>query len=322
MPKRAFIASIIKVTGNVNADIGIGTRIPLKKILTWNQETKVFVSARCVRRCIRERLMEKGFSIDPLQLIGTEATQQLGDVGDPIEYVDDDLFGYLVPENVPRRRDSPIKVSHLISLKHTEIKPEFAARFPREFLKEFKSGYPAPFEIELAEWLGRLEVIVSNRIGRFSLDELGKELVSKHQDKLEEKEKLYYLSNKERSRRLKAFLEVLLWEGWCFPRGAQSPSVPEFHYAVIALSKHITPIFSYVTIDEDGKLLRSIMGGIEKLYGALIDHLFVLDYRASKFEALTRKDNTLEVNESGELNATKISEIIGKICDYIILESR
>jgi len=102
MPNRALISLIIKVSGNVNADIGVGTRIPLKKLITWNQEVKPFVSARCIRRCIREKLYEKGFNIDPLQMIGQrKEEQQLGDIGNPVKYVDDDIFGFLKPQEPP-----------------------------------------------------------------------------------------------------------------------------------------------------------------------------------------------------------------------------
>ena len=142
LTNRALISLILKVSGNVNADIGVGTRIPLKKIITWDQEIRPFISARCIRRCIREKLYEKGFSIDPLQMIGPKKREQLGDIGDPVEYVDDDLFGFLRPQEPPLRRSGPIKISHLISLRHAEIKVEFAARFPRDFLPKYQHGYP------------------------------------------------------------------------------------------------------------------------------------------------------------------------------------
>ena len=315
MPRRAFIASIIKVTGNVNADIGVGTRIPLKKIFTWNQETKAFVSARCLRRCIREKLSEKeGCEIDPLTLVGAGAEQQLGDVGDPIRYVDDDLFGYLIPEKVPRRRSSPVKISHIISLKHTEIKPEFAARFPREFLLEYKKGFPVPFEIEAAEWLGRLEAIVSDRIGCFEEAELSNE----QKTKLEKRGRLYHLDGGERYKRLRALLEILIWEGWQFPRASQSPSVPEFYYTVIALTERFTPIFGYVDVDEEDKLSQSKMENLKKLYGPLIDRLFVLNYRAGRYQSFKKvKEGALEAEEN-ELNAENANSVIQEICNYIV----
>ncbi|GAY26333.1 hypothetical protein ATG_15360 [Desulfurococcaceae archaeon AG1] len=319
MVRRAFIASIIKVAGNVNADIGVGTRIPLKKILTWNQEIRAFVSSRCIRRCIRERLYEKGFLIDPLQLIGAQEAQQLGDIGNPVTYIDDDLFGYLVPvrEGLSLKRKGPISISHLISLRHTEVKPEFAARFPRDFVKDYEKGYPVPFEIEVAEWLGRLNVIVSDRVGCFEEGELKGEL----KDKLQKNGNRYCLDDNERKRRLGAFLEVLLWEGWQFPRASQSPSVPEFYYSVVALTEKFVPIFGYVDIDEGGKLSQAGLENIMNLYGSLLDELLVIDYRGAKYwdYKYNEQGKKLSKVKEGVLNSEEIQTIIRKISDYIIL---
>ncbi len=319
LSKRAFIASIMKIVGNVNADMGIGTRIPLKKILTWKQETRVFVSARCIRRCIRERLFEKGFEIDPLHSVGRGETQQLGDIGDPIRFIDDDIFGYLIPEEVPLKRSSPVKISHLISLRHTEVKPEFAARFPREFLPEFATGFPVPFEIEVAEWLGRLEIIISDRIGRFEEDELREE----YKSRLEKRNGQYYLDNSERTKRLKALLEVLIWEGWQFPRASQSPSVPEFNCSVIALTEHFVPIFGYVDVDKEDRLSYEKIDDLKKLYSPLIDHLFILDYQSARYRSFERESgDTLKEEEEGELNSESIKHVIERVCEYIISSTK
>lgn len=113
MLNRALISLVLKVSGNVNADIGVGTRIPLKKIITWNHEVKPFVSARCIRtrcirRCIREKLYEKGFSIDPLEMIGLPGREQLGDIGDPVKYVEllkkNDVDEELLREVLPQMK--------------------------------------------------------------------------------------------------------------------------------------------------------------------------------------------------------------------------
>jgi len=312
MTRRALISLILKVSGNVNADMGIGTRIPLKKIITLNQEVKPFVSARCIRRCIREKLYEKGLSIDPLQLIGGPGREQLGDIGDPVTYVDDDLFGYLRPEEIPLKRSSPIKISHLISLRHAEIKVEFAARFQRDFLQTYKESYPAPFEIELAEWLGKLNVIISDKVGRFTSDEITDEIKKKLGDENS-------LPENERINRLKAFLEILLWEGWEFPRGAQSPNVPEFYYGVIALTKRFAPIFGYVDINEEGKLNNNLINNLREIYSPLFDGLYIINYKESLFSSYIKtQDNRIEQRENQKLDSDNIANIINSICTYII----
>ena len=310
LPRRAFISLVLKVTGNVNADMGIGTRIPLKKIITWDQQVKPFVSARCVRRCLRERLLEKGLKIDPLQMIGPAGREQLGDLGNPVEYADDDLFGFLVPKEPPVKRASPVKISHLISLTHAEVKVEFAARFPREFVEEFAGEYPVPFEIELAEWLGKLNVIVSDKIGRFSDDELTDEAKKSLEGKYPGQQDL---PPDERKKRLRALLEVLLWEGWTFPRAAQGPSVPEFHYGVIALTDRFVPISGYVDITEDGRLNQKKIRNLSELHGPLLYKLYVLDYREGECKEVKEGKE-----EPSRLNANRINDLIREICEYIV----
>jgi len=311
MPNRALISLVLKVSGNVNADIGVGTRIPLKKIITWNQEIRPFVSARCIRRCIREKLFEKGFPIDPLQMIGPPGKEQLGDIGDPVKYIDDDLFGFLIAKEPPLRRSSPIKISHLISLRHAEVKVEFAARFPRDFIPKYESGYPAPFEIELADWLGKLNVIVSDRVGRFFDDELSDDVKKQLGEQLE-------LPKDERFKRLSGFLEVLLWEGWNFPRGAQSPCVPEFYYAVVGLTKRFAPIFGHIDINDEGKLNENLIENMRKIYGQLLDKLFVIDYKNGCCLRFEKDDKGNEKTSKIELGSVSMSDIISEICDYII----
>lgn len=314
MPKRVLISLVARVSGNVNADAGIGTRIPLKKIITWNQEIRPFISARCIRRCIRERLYEKGFPIDPLTMVGRGARQQLGDIGDPVKYIDDDIFGFLLPQEPPIRRSSPIKISHLISLRHTEVKVEFAARFQRDFLPEYAKGYPAPFEIEIADWLGKLNVIVTDRIGRFSEEELSETAKKELGGKFE-------LPQEERKKRLSGFLEILLWEGWEFPRAAQSPSVPEFYYAVIGLTDRFAPIFGYVDVNDKGELDKELIERLRNIYGQLLEELFILDYKSGKYTRYTyakKGEGIEEKQEEAKLDSKSVSEIISRVCNYLI----
>ncbi len=319
MPRRAFISLILKVSGNVNADAGIGTRIPMKKIVTWNKEVKAFVSPRCIRRCIRERLYEKGFEVDPLVL-----EEQLVDAADPVKYVDDDFFGYLAPAEV-KPRAGPIKVSHLIALRHTEVKVEFAARFAREFIPGAPASYPVPFEIETAEWLGRLDVIVSERVGVFSEGELTERVLAKmgseYKDLVEKfsvDNKTYYrLKRDERIKRLRAFLEILLWEGWQFPRGAESSSVPEYYYGVIALTERFVPMFGYVDVDDYGRLREDGINAIVNLYGPLIDRLIVLDYREKSVTEFVKSDSEFKRVEKG-LDHSAMEGVLKGICEYIV----
>jgi len=318
MPRRIFVSLILRVVGNVNSDAGIGTRIPLKKIITWKQEIRPFVSARSIRRSIRERLYEKGFEIDPLMLIGRQE-KQLGDIGNPILYVDDDLFGFLKPQETPLRRSAPIKISHLISLRHSEIKVEFATRFARDFLPKYEKGYPVPFEIELADWIGKLDIIISDRIGRFYEDELTDDIktAALKDNKLncDQQKGLCQLTPEERYRRLKAFLEILLWEGWSFPKGSQSPSVPEYYYAAIVQTDRFVPFFGYIDITDEGKLNEDLISKFKALYDKFFGKLILIDYKNGSYIQYV-KDKADPIK--GDLKSSDIEKLIEELCCYTV----
>jgi len=315
--KRAFICLLLKVSGNVNADAGIGTRVPLKKIITMNKEIKAFVSSRCIRRAIRKRLYERGFKVDPMFV----EREKLFDAADPIKYIDDDLFGYLAPGEVTSRSGA-IKISPLISLRHTEIKVEFAARFPRnDFIPEAEKAFPTPYEVEVAEFTGRLNVIISNRIGKFHEEELTEEVKKRIDNKQGEEYSTvvkvgneYVLPIEKRKERLRAFLEILLCEGWEFPRGAQSPNIPDYEYAVIALTDKFLPIFGYVDLTEDGcideKLLRTMM----EQYKDKMEKAFIIDYKRGEIRTLEKG----ELKNKQALTNEIWGQVVNDIVNYII----
>ncbi len=312
MPRRAFISLVLGVTGNVNADSGVGVRIPIKKVVTWNREVRAFVSPRCIRRGIRERLAEKGFRVDPL------ITQkgQLTDVGDPIIYVDDDLFGYLAPEKgkgeVQPSRSGPVKVSPLIALHHTEISVEFAGRFPRtDISDEAPEANPVPFEIETAKWLGGMHVIVNERVGRFREDELPKKVLQRIKDYSElvsKKDGYYELKEEERAARLRALLEILLREGWSFPRGSEAESIPEYHYAIVLLSESFIPTPNVLRMDEDLNLDLDAVNRALDLYSW--DKGFIIDYRGGRLYKMGDKEL--------ELKGDSLDDVIEAVTSYLL----
>lgn len=319
MPRRAFLTLVLGVTGNVNADAGVGIRVPMKKVVSWNKEVRAFVSPRCVRRGIRTRLSEKGFQIDPQTL---ERGDQLTDVGDPIKYVDDDLFGYLAPEKGEKKvqpaRSGPVKVSPLIALHHTEISVEFAGRFPRaDISPESEDANPVPFEIETAQWLGSMHVIISEDVGRFRSDELTGSVLEKlrgeYSPRVSASGETYQLRDDERRARIRALAEILLREGWTFPRGSEATSHPEFHYAVLLLSESFVPMANVLRMNEDLSLDYESLKEYLKVYEW--DKAFIIDYR---------RGSVLEISKgSGELTESKLSEgaldvVIEAVADYLL----
>ena len=162
------ISILGKVSGNVNADEVIGTRVTLKKMYSSSGEVLPFVSARAVKYAIRQALKERGFEIDPfVENPQAEEALRLSDTGDPIKFVDNDLFGYMVTRGrgeVARRRQAPIAFSYFKALKDTPTKAEFGARFPRKGKEEEN---PVPFEVEVAEFIGKVNCIIYENVGKF-----------------------------------------------------------------------------------------------------------------------------------------------------------
>jgi len=94
MVRVAQISVLAKVAGNVNADEVIGQRITLKKFYTSEGEVKPFISARAVKYAIRQALKTQGFEVDPFQL----ERGRLFDSGNPLKYIDNDIFGFMVAQ--------------------------------------------------------------------------------------------------------------------------------------------------------------------------------------------------------------------------------
>jgi CRISPR-associated protein Cst2 len=268
MSKVVQISIVGRVAGNVNADEVIGTRITLKKMYSSAGEVLPFVSARAIKFAIRQALKEKGFSVDPL-IISEEAeeTLRLSDSADPLKYVDNDLFGYMktirgegLREGGALKRQAPIALSYFKALKDTPIKAEFGGRFARPWSE--KEEAPTPFEIEVAEFIGRINCIMYDYIGDFIQDRKIAESIqkSKKREMRDVKEFLEKIPEKlpteERKRRIKAFAEIFLTPSYVLPKRTNSLNIPEYYVALIVFSeKGPLPIFQYLDWDfEKGKV--------------------------------------------------------------------
>jgi len=252
--KVAQISILAKISGNVNADEVIGTRITLKKMYSSSGEVLPFVSARAVKYAIRQALKEKGFKVDPFK-VESEAREalRLADSARPDIYIDNDIFGYMTTIRGERalKRQAPIAISYFKALRDTPIKAEFAARFPRPWGEE---EAPGPFEVEVAEFIGKLNCIVYDYVGDFTQD---KKIAKSLGENVKEAKKFLEevpdrLSNDERSKRIKAFSEILLMPSYVLPRRTNSLNIPEYFAALIVLSKEgPLPVFQYLDYDFD-----------------------------------------------------------------------
>lgn len=308
------ISVIAKVSGNVNADEVIGTRVTLKKMYSSSGEVLPFVSARAIKYAIRHALKDMGFDVDPfIENPEAEETLRLSDTGDPVRFIDNDLFGYMVTlgrGKTARRRQGPIALSYLKALRDTPIKAEFAARFPRPWSKKEEEN-PVPFEVEVAEFIGKVNCIMYENIGIFDESELkGKdELKNKLIHKEVNGKSIFMLDQDTRKRRIKAFLQVFLTPSYVLPRRTNSLNIPEYLTAFIVLSANgPLPIFQYLTFDFDKNSvcldsLNNLLSRDEIVKSGA--SFFLIDYT-----------NRLQLPNQMILKEVSVSEVINKIADF------
>ncbi len=242
--RKIVVGILTRVSGNVNANEVDGDRIRIKKMVSTTGEVYPFVSARAIKRGIREKFAEYGFEIDPFR---TGEGKKLADSGDPIKYIDNDLFGYLyIKGNKQIPRTAPISMSPLIALKHTPIKTDFGGRFPRTP----GESNPTPFEIEIADFVGLLKVVITERCGIFgSSEKTDKE--KKWDDYVKEglvvkNGEIYKLPDDVRINRIKAFLKILLKDGWAYPRRTNNLALAEHKSAIIYAGSRLYPVWKLV----------------------------------------------------------------------------
>lgn len=265
-----MISILGRISGNVNADEVIGQRITIKKMYSNTGETLPFVSARAVKRAIRQAFMEMGFEIDPFEAGKAEALE-LSDSGRPDKYIDNDLFGYMVTSGQQAfRRQAPIAMSYFKAVRDTPIKAEFGARFPRT---DDPSQNPVPFEVEVADFIGRLCTIIYDYIGDFKSERKNQKNDSIETDELPLNEKV---------NRLKAFLDILLTPRYVLPRRTNSLSIPDYIAALVAFSKRgPLPICNYLDIDDKGNVDTKALERLKELkdrYGADLE-IYLIDYK-------------------------------------------
>ncbi|MCD6568703.1 type I-B CRISPR-associated protein Cas7/Cst2/DevR [bacterium] len=325
--KRVLISILARVKGNVNANGTVGALTEIKKFFTTDGETRVYVSGRCVKYCIKERLSEKGFELSPL---GKPRRVVISE-GNPLLYIDDDLFGFMmadVPGEAARRRFAPIKTDGIVALKHCEITRDFGGRFDPTGVQD-----PSPFEIEVADFIGQNNWILTENIGKFEDKEITDGIRGNSPVKLEEKEengKKYYCLPYEpsdnsklaygRKNRLKAFLEVLLKERYTFPRSATYLHQPHYYYATILPTERLLPLFAYIDYEiKNGKIMLNL-DKIEDLGNLLMDgeEITIIDFECglgeevnSRIENYSKKVKKLEneiKNPGSEERRKKLKE--------------
>ena len=312
MKRAAQISILCRVSGNVNADMTIGQRILLKKMQNAEGEVKPFVSARAIKHCIREELRKRGYEIDPFQVAVVNRKPRSFDSGDPAKFVDNDLFGFMVAkekEELASRRQAPVAISYLKSLRNVPVNAELGLRAPRK-----PEDPPLPFEVEVAEFIGRVDCIIYDYIGVYE----GTEKIGNKQATRGER----FIDENERRRRLHDFLEIFLTPSYVLPRRSNSLNVPEYLAGLVALSESgPKPVHQYLSYRLDGGaltlddgLLAMLQERFEKWRGVRI---FFIKYPEIPLDS-KHLENFKKNNKSEEKLIIKPEEAVEEITNFIL----
>lgn len=140
--------------------------VSLKKI-TRQDGQYVYISGQAVRRALRDRLEDMGekLSLVPVKE-GQDKKQTAHTQGEPAEYIDDDLFGFMIATKgqaeSATKRTAPVRVAPMMSLTPWQGETDFGANF----MKMDIDGKPNLFETEIDGGLYRGTLLVElDRIG-------------------------------------------------------------------------------------------------------------------------------------------------------------
>ncbi|MCW1298685.1 MAG: type I-B CRISPR-associated protein Cas7/Cst2/DevR [Candidatus Micrarchaeaceae archaeon] len=285
------VAILGKISGNVNADEVIGTRVTLKKMYSSGGEVLPFVSARAVKYAIREALRNRGFEVDPF-ISNPKATDalRLADTGDPNRYVDNDLFGYMSTKGrgkTAEKRQAPVALSYFKAIKDTPIKSEFGARFPRQWAGKGEDN-PVPFEVEIAEFIGKLNCVMYDYIGKFDNGSLDVE---------------------ERTKRIRNFAEILLQPAYVLPRRTNSLNIPEYIASLVVLSENgPLPIYQHLDYDFENNFVSlenlSMMATRDEIVTKAKKIMFI-DYKGSTVELPT------------QIERSTVGKVVDEIAEFL-----
>jgi CRISPR-associated protein Cst2 len=171
----------------------------LKKVTLPDGSTLPYISGQAIRRGIRDKFVELGHEISPLQdprtdeaKIKEEKTKSPDFTEcDPITYIDDDLFGFMkAATGDNRKRTSPVRVSPAIGIYPFQNDRDLGTKSSEHTRKQAAAG-GAMFETEITHnyFCGSI-LIELDRVGTFIDRELNKKEGKKEGAELDSKVKV------------------------------------------------------------------------------------------------------------------------------------
>ncbi|CCO07754.1 type I-B CRISPR-associated protein Cas7/Cst2/DevR [Desulforamulus hydrothermalis] len=221
----------------------------IKKIQMADGSEYPYKSSQAIRRDLREQLAVLGETLSEAetakQTKGAATTQ-----GKPQEFIDDDLFGFMLADKETVKRTSPVRVSPLIALEPYRGELDFATNY----MGVKAGGTPNIFESEIHSGFYRGTILIE-------LDRVG--VADAPTYKLE-------LENAEKKRRVAVLLDAIqnLWGVGRQSRFLADIS-PKFICAALLTVKN--PIFlECLKVNRDGLVEFSLIESTIKDFSAVI----------------------------------------------------
>lgn len=204
-----YINAPHSILNNAGSDEGARTdNCVIVKKIKKGRESYVYVSPQAFRYWFRNSLKnEKGWNLSPITRDKKIAFTEVN----PVEYEDDDMFGYMKTEGGTVTRISPFKCSPLISVFPERIVNDYAVMSRHE-------GDPVPFEYEFYSTVlkGIFAIDVDNS-GYFIKKEkagyknISDDFLKKYKDNgnVEKVEDGIKLKKEEKVKRIKDMIEVI-----------------------------------------------------------------------------------------------------------------
>jgi len=221
----------------------------IKKIQMADGSEYPYKSSQAIRRDLREQLAVLGETLSEAEMAkqakGAATTQ-----GKPQEFIDDDLFGFMLADKETVKRTSPVRVSPLISLDPYRGELDFATNY----MGVKAGGTPNIFESEIHSGFYRGTILIE-------LDRVGVADASTYKLDLESIEK---------KRRVSVLLDAIL-NLWGVGRQSRflADISPKFVCAALLTVKN--PIFlECLKVNEQGMVEIPLIESTVKDFSAMI----------------------------------------------------
>jgi len=308
--KAIEVVTLTKVEGaNLNSNGTEGVIAVLKKLRDpVDGREYVRVSGQSVKYHLRTLLKELGWELSQVVPKSEGGQKVIVSLGEPQNYIDDDLFGYMIAKkvdgkNATLRRTAVVRTNGMVSLFPYQEDRDFGVRY------DPSGDNHNIYETEITTNVMRGNFFIEvDRLGVFKegleVPKLEGLEAKKEKDATGKEVTLYVLPKEEREKRLKALLEAIMqYHGGAKLSNFFTKVYPEV--MMVALLRHKIPVIGdalrvkpgYV----DGKLVLDVdllketvetfENNIERLYIGLFENRFAnVDELKKAFEGMEKAE--------------------------------